>query len=100
MNGEVFREYDDIEQLHRHLLPPGYAVTKRGGSPDTVRLPRIDDGIFSARQSHVPILSSSDSMSPSRMATWPLTCGSASHSTTERRGARERAPVPSGAAAC
>jgi hypothetical protein len=32
--------------------------------------------------------------------TLPLTCGSASHDTTERRGTRERAPVPSGAAAC
>ena len=31
--------------------------------------------------------------------TLPLTCGSASHDTTERSGTRERAAVPSGAAA-
>jgi len=32
--------------------------------------------------------------------TSPLTCGSANHDTAERRGARERDPVPSGAAVC
>ncbi len=30
MSGNVARQDDNIERMHRHLAPPGYAVTNRG----------------------------------------------------------------------